>query len=317
MNDMGSNWKAVQSSLTDTDIPIAHLESLKKEYAWHPKIQQALSGRLLSHPDITPQSVQASLPSDVPVLLSNPALPFFLLENPNFFHYFSEVKTLFAFINHPATPEWLLQALKQHPDMPVAHATRLHRCFSVLPPRDWGGYKDILCQSPVPLIAITENKATFSYPDTSRRRRFATVPGLPHWVMACLGGNPDRHFSPERLGRMVMEAASSEDDLLVFLAHALSSRKCNAHSTITMASSHRWAERLAATIRPETPEEAMIVLADALTPSFTLLQTPECKARMFLDCSGAIKAMFSRLPTPLLYRLAPVHLRRLDPLAHF
>jgi hypothetical protein len=260
--DFGSDWEAIQSFLTDNDVSIAHLESLQEEYAWHPEIQQALSGRLLSHPDITPEWVQASLPNEVSVLLSNPALPFFLLENPNFFHHFLEVNTLFAFINHPATPEWLLQALKLHPDMSVAHATGLHRYFTSLLSNDWLGYRNVLCQSPIPLIVVTENKATFSYPDTSRRRRFAVVPGLPRWVMPSLGGNPERHFSPERLGRMVMEAASCEDDLLVFLAHALPSRKYSTNSTIAMASSHRWAERLAAAIRPETLEEAIIVLAD-------------------------------------------------------
>jgi hypothetical protein len=256
------DWEDIQSTLNNTDLSLRHLEILQSEYAWHPEIQQSLQGRVLMHPDISPDRVQAALPFEVPVLLLNPALPFFLLERPDFFHQFTHRETLFAFINHETTPEWLLQALRQHPYVPLAYATRLHRAFYTVVGEYEKACCEALCHSPIPSVTTRAKGSAFIHPDTSRRRRFATVPHLPTWAMPVLGGNPERVFSPERQGRMVIEAANSEDDLLIFLAYGLPTRRFSVQTTIEMASSYRWAERLAACIRPETPEEAMIVLTD-------------------------------------------------------
>ena len=243
----------------EKNLPIAQLNLLQREYGWHPEKSRALNLQILQHPDIPPQQVQEASPTQVTTILQNPALPFFILENPDFFQHFEQVDTLRAFIKNPQTPVWLLQALRQHRQPSISHAAGLHRYFLTLGTVGASWQQDcrrILCQSSIPLVA----DSAFAYPDTSRRRRFAAVPALPKWVMPTLGGNPDRPFSPERLYRMEIEAAQSEDSLLIFLAYALPSKRLR--DPITMASSYRWEERLAATLRPDTPEEALIVLAE-------------------------------------------------------
>jgi hypothetical protein len=250
----------VQDVLSQENLTFTELESLYDEVKTYNE-GEIVFQKMVAHPDVPVKYIHHLKYVDVSIFLENPVFPLLILENPSLFHQINH-PTLLCFIDYHKTPEWVLHCLKNHPDSNIAQAAMLHRLFFIPSGNIGDDCRKSICNSPLPQSSYDQtDKDVSRYPDV-QRRRFAAMPSLPAWAVVALGGNPERVFSEDRLSRMRMDATKSEDNFLVFLACALPWAQHTPTSTIAMASSHHWAQRLAAAIRPETPEEAIIVLAD-------------------------------------------------------
>jgi hypothetical protein len=121
--------------LRDAEDPLTLGERLR-DIAAHTDCTPALRAKIAQHPNCPPDLLQQYFPSFSWQVISNPALPLLLLENPQFFRTLppASVKPI---LEEADTPPWLVEALRAHTHAEIAELAQWHVAINADISQDW------------------------------------------------------------------------------------------------------------------------------------------------------------------------------------